>query len=227
MRQKKFLLVCFSLFTAGIVSAQQPTAEEIKNLKIKKISLAEQQGFADSKTELYFDANGNDTAGYAFGIKSYSKTIEYDEKQRINAIKVFSAEGEETESTVYTYNPDGSFTTLNKDKKYGLVNKGEYNKKGQIVSHTVPDGSIKHYEYNANDQLIKLYSEPKNDGIKFTNTYTYNKAGKLISQEDTGDFPATSTYVYDDKGLLTKAIITTGNVTEGVVSTIYIYEYSF
>ena len=183
MRQKTFFLICFSLFTASIVSAQQPTASEIKKLKIKKISSSEQG--SNSKTELYYDANGNDTVQYAYGIKSYYKTIEYDAKQRINSIKQFSAEGEETESTVYTYNPDGSFTTLNKDKKYGLVNKEEYNKKGQIVSHTVPDGSIRHYEYNTKDQLIKLYSLPKNDGVKFTNTYTYNKAGKLISQENT------------------------------------------
>ena len=227
MRQKTLFLLCLPLFTAGIVSAQLPTADEIKNLKIKKISWAEQPSGDNSRTESYYDANGNDTAQYAYGRKSYYKTIEYDSKQRISSVKQFSAEGEETENTIYTYKPDGSFITINKDKKYGLVNKEEYNKKGQKVSHTVPDGSIRLYEYNTKDQLVKLYSEPKNGGIKFTNTYNYNKAGKLVSQENTGEYPATYKYVYDDKGLLKKAIITTGNVAEGVVSTVYLYEYAY
>jgi YD repeat-containing protein len=223
MLQKTFLLVCLFLFTAGIASAQQPTANEIRKLKIKKISWAEEGG--SSKTEIYYDANGNDTAQYAYGIKSYYKTIEYDAKQCINSIKQFSAEGEETENTIYTYKPDGSFTTVNKDKKYGLVNKETYNKKGQIVSHTVPDGSIRHYEYNTKEQLVKLYSEPKNDGVKFTNTYTYNKAGKLVSQQNTGEYPATYKYEYDNKGLLKKLTVKTGNEEEGVVKTVYICEY--
>lgn len=216
------LLICLG-FTAF---AQKPTAAEIKKLKIKSITRQDQANKQeDGKTVWYYNANGDDTATYYFGKRSNYKTNEYDSKFRIIKTIEYTDAGIERETTVYTYQPDGSFTSVNKDKQYGMTITDVYNTKGLKIKSTIPDGTIHHYEYNAKSQLIKYYTEPKNGGLEFTSTYIYNAKGRMIRQLTSGEYPADNSYEYDANGLLTKATITDGGDSKEV--TVYLYTYGY
>ncbi|MBK8611329.1 MAG: hypothetical protein IPL84_15665 [Chitinophagaceae bacterium] len=218
------VLVCLGFGTM----AQLPTASEIKKLKIKKITRQNAENNTPAgKTEWYYNSNGDDTATYHYGNRYNTKTIEYDDRQRIKTETEFSDEGAERSTTVYTYNPDESFTAVNTDKQYKLKNTYVYDKKGREIANTIPDGSVRHSEYNAKGQLIKYYAEAKNGGIAINNTYTYNNKGKLVSQVNKGDYPSSTIYEYDAKGLLKKITITEGDETKGTEETVYLYEYGY
>ena len=227
---KKKFLVSLILLSAGLgLYAQLPAAPEIKEKKIKKITKKSKYENSDvvSVTEWYYNANGDDTATYDDGIRRSYKIILYDAKQRIHSIKQYSAGGNETDETIYTYKPDGSFKTVNTDKQFGLKNTSEYDTKGSQKNRTIPDGSIYQFVYNTKGQLIKQYSIPKNRGIKFSKAYTYNAAGKLTASENTGDYPFSSRYEYDAGGLLKKVANTSvGDDNKKEVSIEY-YEYKY
>lgn len=227
MQKGSYLLL--AAICLGLMSmAQMPTAVEIKKLKIKKIvSQNQNDSSAAGRTEWYYNSNGDDTATYYYGTKSNYKIIEYDNKQRIKTIKTFSSTGFETETTIYTYKPDGSSVAVNTDKLYRLTNTTVFDTKGRETSLTVPDGSIRRSVYNTKGQLIKYYTEPKSDGVRINNTYTYNNKGKLVSKVSKGDYPSNITYEYDDNGLLKKStVITTADADEKEVS-VYLYSYEY
>lgn len=226
--QMKFPFLIFMLCTGFNALAQKPTAAEIKKFKIKKITRQDEGNkTAEGRTEWYYNSNGDDTATYNYGARSTYKTIIYDAKQRIKTITQFSDTGAETEITEFTYKTDGSYTAVNKDKQYGMTYIDEYDVNGLKKQTTIPDGSVHHYVYNAKNQLVKLYSEPKNGGMEFTVVYTYNTKGNMITQVNKGEYSTNNTYEYDVKGLLKKATIKAGNDDEEKQVTVYVYSYAY
>lgn len=228
MMQIRYFFLLILIGFSGSSMAQMPTAAEIKAQKIKKIT---RQKVGDNstagKTEWLYNANGDEIAMYSYGNRSYYNELEYDAKKRIKSIKKFADDGKERETTMYNYKPDGSFTTVNTDKAYGMTISTVYNSKGNPVSETIPDGSIRHSIYNSQGQLIKYYAVPKNDGMEFTNTYKYDKAGKLVSQVNTGEYGATMNYDYDAKKLLKKSTTTVVDEDGNKEITEYEYKYEF
>ena len=142
----------------------------------------------------------------------------------LKSITAFSNKGEQTDKTILTYKPDGSFVAVNTDAQFGLKNTDVFDKKGSRLSHTVPDGSVHKYVYDAKGRLTKIFSIPRNGGVKFTRSYTYNTTGKVTAVKNTGDFAYSSTYEYDAKGLLKK--ITAISINESKEITIGNYENS-
>lgn len=219
------------LFMLGMVLdsyAQLPTAAAIKKYKVKKVTRQDQGNLSEvGRTEWYYNSQGDDTATYNFGKRTNYKTIEYDEKSRIKTVKEFSDNGTERETTIFTYNPDGSFVSANTDKQYRMSITNHYNSKGLKVKTIIPDGSVHHYEYNAKSQLIRKYAEPKNGGLAFTVTFSYNAKGQMTEQLNIGDYPSKTSYEYNDKGLLKKSIISEGAGSEEPEIRVYLYEYSY
>ena len=227
--QKLFLFLCGSILLSNTVISQGPGAAEIKKLKIKKMIVyyGEKGKEGTSIASAYFDANGNDTADYTSGKRISYKVIEYDAMQRPKTIMAFSDKNEQKDKTIFTYKTDGSFVAINTDTQFGLKNTDIFDKKGLQLTHTVPDGSVHKYVYNAKGQLSKVFSVPRNDGVKFTREYTYNAAGKLISSINKGDFPFSSTYEYDTKGLLKKVKSTSVNESSKKEISVQNYEYGY
>lgn len=188
--------------------AQFPSAPEIKKIKLKSIVISTESTDpgATKLSEIFYDANGNDTARYNDGVMASAKTIEYNQKQQPVKITHYDASHMLTGTTEYKYKADNSFTTVYTDKTYGMKDVGVYDRLGKLVSFTIPDGSVKKYSYNTKGQLIKAYSIPRNEGVKMNTVYTYNAAGKLISSKSTGDYPGSDTYEYDKNGLLKKSV---------------------
>jgi len=173
----------------------------------------------------FYNEKGNDTAVYYAGQLHEAKKYEYDNKNRITKITGYNTEGE-SETTTYTYKPDGSFSTINIDKQFGLAYKETYDKTGKLLKMVIPDGSIHTYTYNSKGQLIKVHATPKNDGVKKTTIYTYNAKGQLAFEKTTGDYPADVKYIYDSKGLLVKSInIFSINGEKESITSLYTYEF--
>ncbi|MGB4845547.1 MAG: hypothetical protein WBP16_13850 [Ferruginibacter sp.] len=193
----KIYIILLMLGMGNAALAQEPVAAEIVKLKIKKITRQNQENnTVTGRTVWFYNEKGDDTAMYAYGKRIYYKLITYDAKQRMQTIEKFSDDGKKTETIKYSYKPDGSYTIENTDTQYGMKNTDIFDTKGLQLSRTIPDGSVYHYIYNNKKQLIKMYSEPKNGGLEFTNEYTYNSAGKLISKINKGEYASTSVYEY-------------------------------
>ncbi len=227
--QKLFLFLCGSLLISNSIIAQGPNTAEIKKLKIKKMIVyyGEKGKEGTSVASTYYDTYGYDTASYNAGKRVSYNVIEYDAMQRPKTITAFSDKSEQKDKTVFTYNPDGSYMSVNIDARFGLKKTDVFDNKGLNITHTVPDGSVHKYVYNAKGQLLKVYSVPKNEGVKFTREYTYNAAGKLISSINKGDFPFSSTYEYDAKGLLKRVKSTTVNESNEKEISLKNYEYGY
>ena len=214
------LILGFSIAT----TAQLPTASEIAQQKIKKITRIYQENTKASITWQY-NNNGHETSMYAYGKRINYKQITYSDNNRIITLKQFLDNCTESNNSVYQYNEDGSYRIDDTGKQYGTKSNSSFNKKGQPVSSTVPDGSIYHYLYNEKGLLIKMFSEPKNGAIVFTNEYVYDTNGKLVTQTNTGQYTATIAYEYGSNGLLTKETITAGTTETGKEITVFLYEY--
>lgn len=205
-KQPYLLLIGLSFALTSL--AQLPQTAEIKKLKIKKITRQEQaNSSAAGSTVWFYNANGDDTAYYDYGSRAYYQTFEYDAKQRVKSIDRYSNEGKHTEKTIFDYKIDGSFASKNTDTQYRMIYTSEFDKNGNLLKKTIPDGSVHLYEYNSKGLLVKVYSVPKRGSLEFTHIYTYNAIGKPIKIVKTGDYPSTSTYEYDTKGLLKKEIV--------------------
>jgi len=226
MKKSGLFFIAFLLFAISL-SAQELTNAEIRKNRIRKITIyyGEKGKPGTNVSVFYYDANGYDTVQYNDGNRYQYKKNVYDAAQRLLSVSVYSAEGQLAEKSVYTYNPDGSFSEENTDMAFGLKNIAKCDKNGVPVSRTLPDGSIHKYEFNAKGQLVKLYSIPNNGGVKFSRAYTYNAAGKLTASKNTGDFPFTSSYEYDAKGFLIKVSTTTKNESGGNDIGYRYYEY--
>jgi hypothetical protein len=228
--QKIFILVTGLIFLSNALIAQELTAAEIKKLKIKKITVEtiekDEHESKRSKTEYFYDTNGNDTAFYFEGTRNWSKLIEYDGKQRPATITRFSNDGTQTNKTVFTYNPDGSFIAVDNDTQYGFSTTDAFDKKGSQLTHSIPDGSMHKYMYNNKGQLTKIYAVAKKDAVQFSREYRYNSAGKLISTKNKGDYVFSTTYEYDQKGLLKKTTTRYADDPKGEII-IKNYEYGY
>jgi YD repeat-containing protein len=205
--------------------AQGPTAAEIKAKRIKSITTIttyEDTATHPDKAIVYYDASGYDTARYQNDIRKAYKKILYNRKGMPSLITEYTANGDEYEKTTYTYKPDGSYTTKNISSDYNFITTGEYDKKGNLISLTLPDGSVKKHTYNNKGRLTKAWTIPKNGGVTMVSTYTYNTKGQLIAQKTTGDFPSTSQYIYSSEGLLVRSSGTyvMGGIQEKIQSTI-------
>lgn len=226
---KLYLLLFLLAGIAGNGIAQAPDAAEIKNNKIKTITARYLiQGETDSMfTTYYYNENGHDTAYYENGARRYYNVIVYNKKLQPLTIEKFFPDGSQIDKTVFIYKTDGSSTSVNTDKQFGMKVTESYDKKGHEVSHSIPDGTIIKYVYNAKGQLTSTYSIPVHGEKKISSTYTYNAKGKIISAVNKGGFNSRSVYVYDAKGLLKKIISTSANESGSSSVSTTEYEYGF
>jgi|GEM_PF-1614649 len=229
MLKSYIALLLFSCI-ADTAFAQVPEAAEIKNNKIKKIT-TRYDGYADVgpvTQEYYYDENGYDTAFYDQGIRNYYKTIGYNRKLQPLMIKKYFPSGTEMETITYSYKPDGSYITLSVDKQFGMKVTDTYDTRGHLLSHTIPDGTVWKYVYNAKGQLTSSYSIPVQGEKKTSRQYTYNAKGKIISSLNKEGFLSRSVYKYNEKGLLSEIITTAvGGASKEKSVTTQKYEYSY
>lgn len=226
---KQYILIFLLAGIAGNSLAQAPEPTEIKNNKIKWISSRYLiQGETDSTViTYYYNENGHDTAYYENGARRYYKQAGYNRKLQLLTVEKFFPDGTEIDKTIYLYKPDGSFTAVNTDKQFGMKVTDMYDKKGRRVSHSIPDGTIIKYVYNAKGQLASSYSIPAHGEKKVSTSYTYNAKGKLIASANKGGFNSKTSYIYAANGLLKKTVSTsTSESGESAVSTAE-YEYGY
>ncbi|MES2430493.1 MAG: hypothetical protein V4556_06110 [Bacteroidota bacterium] len=221
---KKFLITLISFIISINVFAQRPIPAEIKTKKIKKIITTHQEQGSEisTKSETYYDAQGNDTAEYSGGLRTWYYVIEYNKNVKPTKITEYNADGTQKGITIYSYKPDGSYTSTFTDEQFGMKDVDLYNKDGQILQSTIPDGTVIKYVYNSKKLLIKKFSIPKNGGVKFTEQFTYDAKNKMTSKKREGDYPGTEKYEYDSKGLLKKIEFTSEGYS-GSSSFEYIY----
>jgi len=225
----KKLLTLSAVFYSLFAFAQH-SPQEIKKLKISKlIKLSATKGQEIiQKTETWYDENGNDTAEYN-GTGLYRRTsYVYNSKGQAISRTRYDAEGKETETAVYTYKADGSYTISNTDKSFGMTDLTYVDKAGKTTKTVSPDKSERIYSYDAKGRLLKIKSNTgDNGGVVIDQQYTYNAAGKLTKIVSKGDYKWTHVYSYNPKGMLTKTKI--NSVTDGVADpeVTYTYEYEF
>ncbi len=223
--KKQFLITFIITLLSSSLLAQMPTEKEIKAKKIKKITIFGKEKGAESntKTEYYYDAEGNDTARYDEGQRSSYKIIEYNTKRKPVKITDYAPDGKETGVTTYTYKADGSSAATFTDTHFGMKNTYQYDKNGKILQFSIPDGSVVKYIYNSKGLLTKQYSIPSNGGVKYTTIYTYNAKNKMVLSKRTGDYASTGKYEYDKS---TGLLIKTESISPEYSST-STYEYSY
>lgn len=221
---KKVIAFTCLLFSISVFA--QYTPQEIKKYKISKI--IKQSYNTDSsesqKIETLHDRNGNDTAIFMDGQLYKHSVFEYNSKGQTIKIVTSKQDGSEMETAIYTYKPDGSYTISNTDKTYGMTNYTYYDKTGKITKTKSPDGAERIYTYDAAGKLLKIKSKPGGDGILTDLQYTYNSKGQCVKEVNNGEFKWTTTYTYDTKGLINKAVML--NPDDGTKS-YYSYEYEF
>jgi YD repeat-containing protein len=221
------LLLTF-LLAISLASSAQYTTPEIKKYKISKItkwSVSNDADDAAQKQEIFYDRNGNDTAAYNGG-KMYKRSLyEYNHKgqiiKRINSHIDSSA----IETGLYTYQPDGSYKISNTDKAYGMTDYEWYDKTGKLTKSQSPDRAQRLYAYDAKGKLVSVKTKAgRNEGINVDLKYTYNSRGQLVKEVSSGEYKWTTTFSYNEKGLLTK---TTTITSEGAVEskTVVTYDY--
>jgi YD repeat-containing protein len=212
------------LFLSASLFAQEATIAELKSKKVKKQTAT--VTYSDGTkivTIYYYDAMGNDTATYYNGVRTNYKSIQYNRKGNIDKVLIYDNAGNEKETTVYTYNTDGSATAVNKDTQFGLAYNYKYDKNGNKTEFKIPDGTVIKYTYDSKNRLAKTQAIPGSpDDVKYVITYTYNAKNRVATSKQTGDNPHTGTYEYDANGLLKKKITKAGKY-----KTTYTYEYSY
>jgi YD repeat-containing protein len=223
----RYWVLVAGIMLSGAVYAQEPTAAQIKAKKIKKLT-KQYSGDASLSPEVYiyyYDENGNDTALYMNGARYSYKTISYDKSGRRITEERFFASGSKMDKTIFTYNADGSFTSLNTDSQYGLKITEAYDKKGNLLYNTIPDGTVIKYSYNAKGQKLSMFSVPIKGEKKFAVTYAYGSDGKMISSSQKDPVTKT-TYEYGANGLFKKETIVRPTRTNGNNKSVveYIFE---
>lgn len=212
------------LFGATLFAQEATTAElKVKKVKMQTASVTYADGTITT-TIYYYDSMGNDTATYYNGVRSNYKSIQYNRKGNIDKILIYDNEGKEKETTVYTYNPDGSFSAVNRDAQFGLAYHYKYDKNGNKISFQIPDGTIIKYTYDNKNRLTKTQAIPGSpDDANYVITYTYNAKNKIAtSKQVSGKSISNGTYEYGKDGLLKKYVIKSGKST-----TTYTYEYGY
>ena len=215
----------FSLFAFA-----QHTPQEIKKYKISKITkLSTTIGDeATRKNEIFYDAYGNDTAEY-YGIDLYRRTsYEYNAKGQAVKRSRYKANGNEIETAVYNYKPDGSYTISNTDKEFGMTDLTYLDKTGKTTKTVSPDRTERIYSYDVKGRLLRIKSKSSDNGGVVTDLqYYYNPKGQLIKESSKGDYKWTTIYMYDAKGMISKSklISITDDVADPEVTTTYEYEF--
>jgi YD repeat-containing protein len=224
----KSLLFFCGLFISFLVFAQY-SPQEIKKYKISKVIKISVNGDASEtqKQEKLYDSYGNDTATYLDGQLYMRSVYEYNEKGQPAKRITYNFSGNENETALYEYNPDGTFIISNTDKQFEMTDFTYYDKQGRITKTVSPDKAEKIYSYNLKGQLIGIKSKPGNGGVLVNIQYTYNPKGQLIKEASIGEYKWTLTYTYNAKGLIAKTkniSIMDGVAEPGSVSS---YEYEF
>lgn len=224
---KKNLIVCSLLISVSAFA--QYTPQEIKKNRISKIteSSVTAGNPEQAKHETLYDANGYDTAEY-LGSAIYRLTkYEYNEKGQIIKRSRYDGNRKETETAVYYYKSDGSYTVSNTDKDFGMTDLTYYDRSGKITKTRSPDGTERIYTYDAKGRLLTIKSKSNNGGVVTDLQYSYNSKGQLIKEMSKGDYKRTKTYNYNSKGLITKS--KSNSVTDGIADpeVTVSYEYSF
>ncbi len=224
-----YIVVMVLLSIAGNGLAQVPGRSEIKNNKIKKITVRSVEQGEDHPliTTWFYNENGDDTAYSENGDRRSYKVIGYNRKLQPLTVSRFFPDGKEMDKTVFTYKSDGSSTSVNTDAEFGMKVTDSYDKKGNQLSHTIPDGTVTRYIYNAKGQLTSSYSIPVQGEKKSTSQYTYNAKGKLIASVNKGEYASSIVYQYDAKGLLKKEIISSLSPSGEKTVNTYEYEYEY
>jgi YD repeat-containing protein len=225
----KRLLTLFPLFVSFFAFSQY-TSREIKKLKIGRVvKLSQTKGKeAVQKNETWYDENGNDTAEYNNGELYRRAKYEYNQKGQVLSRIRYDAAGHETETAIYTYNPDGTCTVSNTDKSFGMTELTYCDKEGRTIKTVSPDNSQRIYTYDSNRRLAKVKSkESDNGGVVVDIKYFYNPKGRLIKEVSKGDYKWTTVYIYNTGGLVSK--VKRNSVTDGVADpeVIISYEYEF
>jgi YD repeat-containing protein len=220
-------LSALSVLFISIYSFPQYSPQEIKKFRISKImKLVVTKGDeAVQKMETWYDNNGNDTAEYN-GAELYRRTkYEYNPNGGVVTRTRYKKDGNEIETAVYNYKPDGSYTISNTDKDFGMTDLTCYDKSGKVTRTASPDGTERLYTYDAKGHLTRIKSKPNNGGIITDLQYTYNPKGQLTREVSKGDYKWIITYIYDAKGMIAK--IKRNSVTDGVADpeVITTYEY--
>ena len=225
---KKFLIFCGLLISASAFAQYTPL--EIKKNRISKITeLSVTAGNPEpARHEILYDSNGNDTAEYLGSAISRRTKYEYNEKGQIIKRNRYDGSGKETETAVYNYSPDGSYTISNTDKDFGMTDLTYYDRSGKITKTKSPDGTERIYTYDTKGQLLTIRSTSNNGGVITHLQYSYNPGGQLIKEMSKGDYKWTKTYTYNTKGLIIKSKnnSVTDNVADPEVTVSYEYSFS-
>jgi len=219
-----------SCLLVSVLAFAQHSPQEIRKLRISKIikSSVTKKDTTTQRNETWYDEHGNDTAEYYNDGLFRRTAYEYNSKGQILTRTRYGADGKETEAAVYTYNQDGSCTTSNTDKSFGMTELTYCDKTGKIIKTVSPDRSERIYTYDSKGRLVKIKSKPgENGGIVVDIQYAYNPRGQLIKEVSKGDYKWTAAYTYDSKGMLSK--VKRNSVTDGIadpeVTTTYEYEF--
>lgn len=225
----KRLLTLFPLLVPFFAFSQY-TAQEIKKSRIARVVKSSQTKGLETvqKNETWYDEFGNDTAEYNNG-ELYRRTkYEYNPKGQVLSRTRYDASGNETETAVYTYKPDGTCTVSNTDKSFGMTELTYCDKGGKTIKTVSPDNSERIYTYDTKGRLAKVKSKVSdNGGVVVDIQYTYNPKGQLIKEISKGDYKWTTSYSYNTSGLVSK--VKKNSATDGVpdpeVTTTYEYEF--
>jgi YD repeat-containing protein len=225
----KRLLTLFALLFSSFAFSQY-TPGEIKKLKITRVVRSSQTRGQEAvqRNETWYDEFGNDTAEYNNG-ELYRRTkYEYNPKGQVLTRTRYDATGNETETAVYTYKPDGTCTVSNTDKSFGMTELTYCDKGGRTTKTVSPDNSERIYTYDTKGRLTKIKSKDSDNGSVFVDIqYTYNPKDQLIKEVSKGDNKWTTLYSYNVGGLVSK--VKRNSVTDGVADpeVITSYEYEF
>jgi YD repeat-containing protein len=219
-------VISFIFLITPLFLLAQYSALEIKKMKISKMTISGDEPGAQ-KYEQYFDRNGNDTATYSGGLLNARKVYSFDNLGKPEKVSRYNAEGNETETGLYHYNPDGTYTITNTDKSYGMADYQWYDKWGKLAKTQSPDGFQRIYAYDAKGKLISIKTKNGSKGkIVGDLRYTYNTKGQLIKAVSSGEHKWATTYAYNEKGWLARATtISTSDGEETKSRVHYVYEF--
>jgi YD repeat-containing protein len=212
-----------------LYSSAQYTPQEIKKFRISKITkLTVTKGDETTqRNEVYFDANGYDTAEYN-GADLYCRTTyQLNANGQVMSRTRYKPDGKEIETATFNYKPDGSLVISNTDKDFGMTELTYCNRSGKVVMTKSPDGTERNYSYDSKGKLARVRSKPNNGGVVTDLQYSYNEKGQLLKEQSKGDYKWTNIYSYNSKGLISK--IKRTSISDGVADpeVTITYEYEF
>jgi|GEM_PF-6718186 len=204
------LIVSFSRKT----TAQLPDAATIKKHKIKIVGAA-----GDGGTEYYLYEENGSVIKQAYEDETFKKPnrtnrVYYNAANKPDSIITTGQYGNSKE--YFFYGADGKYTQVYIDDEYapGDADTSWYKKDGKISKTKDAYGRITKYDYSSKGRLLKRTTIGIGDEGTTVTTYTYDAAGKLISEtRKDKEESSTTKYQYNKQGLLLKAIRSSGWTT--------------